>query len=114
MNGDRVSVAHQHIAACVNTELRKIGRRRIRLLDIGCGDCTLMRLLEAKLPKLKPGLELELHGFDVSDARVQAAEYRPAHRNAKFIRSSDPWPYDCGYFDIAVSNQVLEHVHDHE
>lgn len=116
-----MSIARHHVCACVNTEVRRFARRPLRILDAGCGDGSLILLLQ------QLG-DVEVYGFDVDDARVQSKDFfagtlsklRAGAPHVDWsarlaqVRSSDPWPFEDGFFDIAVSNQVLEHVHDPE
>nr|WP_322867279.1 methyltransferase domain-containing protein [Aquicoccus sp. G2-2]MEA1114608.1 methyltransferase domain-containing protein [Aquicoccus sp. G2-2] len=80
------------------------------------------------LPILFPSIEFEIHGFDVSDHGVQPQGYFAktiAHlsqsmpgtdwaKRLQLISERDPWPYADASLTAVVSNQVLEHVHDHD
>ncbi|HLF99953.1 MAG TPA: methyltransferase domain-containing protein [Acidimicrobiia bacterium] len=121
------SVMHEHLLAVAVTEMLRGARSGpVSVLDAGCGDGTLVGLLQGQVPRLVPGVEIETHGFDVHDSDVQ----RPGFLNAAvqrltttvpegswidrlhLISASDPWPFDADQFDIVVSNQVGEHVHN--
>ena len=87
-----------------------------------------MVYLMESLPLLNPTLTYEVYGFDVNDHGVQVQGYFEESirfltarlpdilwaEKLSLITSSDPWPYPDRQFDIIVSNQVLEHVHDHD
>lgn len=122
------NITHQHILACLNTKVADIAQsKKICILDVGCGNGELIAYLSDCLPLLNPGLEFEFHGLDVTDSNVQAdgffevtvrmlIERQPDvdwRSRLSLITSTSPWPYDDGYFDIVMSNQVLEHVADH-
>lgn len=99
----------------------------IRILDVGCGNCELISYLEAYVPMFNKDPGIEVYGFDVTDSKVQFSDYfdkafqmltsRHNHINwetrLRIIKSIDAWPFDDEFFDIVVSNQVVEHVHDH-
>jgi SAM-dependent methyltransferase len=99
----------------------------IRILDVGCGNCELISYLEAYVPDFNKDLDIEVYGFDVTDSKVQFKDYfdkafqmltnRHSHINwetrLRIIKSEDTWPFDDNFFDIVLSNQVVEHVHDH-
>jgi SAM-dependent methyltransferase len=122
------SVTHSHLLSIVNTEAGRAPHGRLRLLDVGCGRGEFLMYLMRNLPLLRPSLELECYGFDVSDSGmmlpgfVQQVIAELSCANAKvdwskrisLIRSTDPWPYPDDFFDVIVSNQVIEHVDDHE
>ncbi len=125
----RTSITQHHICAVVNTEMD--GSRRespVRVLDVGCGNGSLIAFLQSQLPGLGGRTDIELYGFDVGDSRIQAPTYfdeairflgdmHPEidwNKRLSLIGSSDPWPYRDGYFDFVVSNHVMEHVHDHD
>ncbi len=125
---DAKSVTHKHLLSIINT--RAIAPSKdtpIRILDVGCGNCELISYLETYVPLFKKNLDIEVYGFDVTDSKVQFNDYFDkafqtlTHRHShidwetrlKIIRSTDAWPFDDEFFDIVVSNQVVEHVHDH-
>lgn len=122
------NITHQHILACVNTKVATLPySKKVRVLDVGCGDGQLIAFLSDCLPLLNPELEFEFYGLDVTDSSVQASGFFEStiqmllerhpdiawRSRLSLITSSSPWPYDEGYFDIVMSNQVLEHVADH-
>lgn len=125
------SITHAHILACANTELRRqhpSGDAPLRVLDAGCGNGQLLAYLFASLADLNPRWTLELYGYDVNDHGVQApgflfdcverlSDFYPMvdwQSRVRQIGFDDPWPFDDDYFDLIVSNQVLEHVNDHD
>jgi SAM-dependent methyltransferase len=87
-----------------------------------------MALLFQGLRARRPGLEVDLRGFDVTDPGVQKPNFFAATRELlerqipsvdwaarlELIAAKDRWPYPDGSFDWVISNQVLEHVEDHE
>jgi SAM-dependent methyltransferase len=101
--------------------------RPIRILDVGCGDGYLIGFLQQELPKLLPGVALELHGVEVSDSRVQKSDFFqptirslaaqhpavPWNERLSLLHSERAWPFADETFDFVISNQVLEHVRDH-
>ena len=124
------SITHAHLLACVNSLLAVAptpATRAVRILDAGCGNGKFISYLYACLAQLRPDLRIEFFGFDVVDHGVQATgfiertvaglsetlpdvDWSSAIRT---IRATDDWPFDNDFFDVVVSNQVLEHVHDH-
>lgn len=123
------SQTHEHLLSIVHTETQRFeAGRRVRLLDVGCGNGHLIAYLMENLPLLNPTLTYDLYGFDVNDHGVQTQGYFEEsirfltarfpgtlwEEKLSLISSSAPWPYPDHQFDIIVSNQVLEHVHNHE
>lgn len=117
------SLTHDHLLAAALTETAHLDRPMI--LDVGCGAGGLLRRLaegfaEARRP-------VDLFGFDVTGAdsshyddfpaatvRMLDAEApgAPWGERVRLAPVDAPWPVDDAAFDVAVSNQVLEHVTD--
>lgn len=125
------SITHEHILAVILTELAARGTQEgaLRILDAGCGNGRLLEYLATNLALVHPELSVELHGYDVGDHGVQTAVTyfgdtvqrltgqipgTPWADRLHLISQDDRWPFPDGYFDVVVSNQVLEHVHDHD
>jgi len=119
------SLTHQHLFAIANTLIENTDRT-IKILDAGCGDGKLMAFLHYQFSMLYPKSVFEIHGFDVDDCSVQEQGFLSKTKN--FLEETIPnvawqsrihqittdqsWPFDEGSFDMIISNQVLEHVHD--
>lgn len=123
------SITHEHLLSVINTEARRLlGIKGLRILDAGCGDGTFLSYLMRTLPLFLPDISIEAYGFDVFGHGVQEEGFLE-----KAIRSlsvqvpntdwreritsiflQDGWPYEDEYFDFIISNQVIEHVNDHE
>lgn len=123
-----ISITHRHIISIVNTLIReKFKKRHIRILDAGFGQAKLLKFLHEFLPKFNPDITFEVFGYDISDHGVQDnGFYQKAietlkmdfpnldwEERLKLITSDSKWPFEAGYFDIVISNQVLEHVWNH-
>lgn len=119
------SITHQHILSVINTECQRLGNRDvIRILDAGCGDGVLLAYLHQALRQLRPEFVFDLYGFDVSDSGIQRQGFLDAARDTlsnvapqedwtgklSLLTTNECWSCDDGYYDIIVSNQVLEHV----
>lgn len=120
-------LAHQHLFSALNTLIkRKTTKPPIRVLDIGCGDASLMSYLQRAFTDHQPDCRAEIYGFDISEQGYRHPEQmrnairllRDRHPGIDWSRrvgswcARDEWQYDDGFFDLAVSNHVLEHVPD--
>ena len=123
------SIMHEHLCAVIFTELAgrpKTGR--VRLLDAGCGNGALLAYLHTAFAAVAPDIELVAHGLDVLDHGVQPEGFfdRTRERLAELhpeldwphrlhtASTASAWPLGDESFDILVSNQVGEHVEDHD
>jgi ubiquinone/menaquinone biosynthesis C-methylase UbiE len=119
------------MCAVVETKLRERPQpvaETIRIVDMGCGSGRLMGLLQMRLAKEFPSLHFEIYGFDVMESKVQPESF--FHDCLDFLSSVDPkidwlkrvsvisvaeqWPFADSSVDFVLSNQVLEHVNDHQ
>ena len=79
--------------------IQQQGNNKLRILDIGCGNCKL-------LEKLK-GLGHDVYGIDLSALRV--LKNRQKLKNIVFAYAEDI-PFEDDFFDIVIAQEVLEHV----
>ena len=107
---------HRHILEIIRAE----GGRAPRLLDMGCGTGKILALISTHFP------QADCYGYDVNDSGVQPDGYMQETlsrlqsarvdidwgRRISVISSRQAWPYDDGFFDLIVSDQVIEHVTD--
>lgn len=94
---------------------------------MGCGSGRLMQTLHQYLP-LALGRPVEIYGFEVKHhgaRRRDWVENTVAHLRQTYpdvdwneqlrcVTLEDPWPFAPMVFDVIVSSQVLEHVHNHD
>jgi SAM-dependent methyltransferase len=103
-------------------------RDEIRILDMGCGKGHFLAYAANVLPTLHPEVKFEFYGYDVREHGARSADYlatlleylnseAPSESWAEriaVISSEDSLPYEDGFFDYVTSNQVFEHVKNHE
>lgn len=85
---------------------------RIRVLDLGCGrGATVLSLLRQGFDAY--GVEVDKGPVDKGRA-VFAAEGFSADERLRVFDASRPggWPFETDWFDLVISNQVVEHVAD--
>jgi 2-polyprenyl-3-methyl-5-hydroxy-6-metoxy-1,4-benzoquinol methylase len=85
--------------------IRIVGEERFgaarRLLEVGCGSGVISSALHQASTR-----KLEIHAVDVADNRIDTSGYT-------FKRvTGTTLPYPSAYFDIVVTNHVVEHVGD--
>ncbi len=124
------SITHVHLYAIINTIVKykftPAGITLIRILDVGCGNGILLSTLVRELPLKNSGLTFEFYGLEVYDSHIQEQGFFrktvsflesvcPSINwgsNIRLIASKDQWPFEDNFFDIILSNQVMEHVFD--
>ena len=75
-----------------------------RILDVGCGKGYLLYEFTRLLPSC------EVTGIDISDYALQNAKLEVADR-LMVHRAQDPFPFEDGQFDLAVSFNTLHNLH---
>lgn len=110
-------VARMASAALIN--IHDAGPKRpLRVLEAGVGNGQLLAHLlnnrEICGDRLRP---VELWGFDIADITPAVKRLEQLHPKTPWSQrirqsSSDRWPFDDAYFDLVLSNQVIEHVAD--
>lgn len=77
-----------------------------RVLDLGCGSGYGSHRIA--------GVAREVQGVDIAADAVAYARQKFHHPNLNFqqIVAGQPVPFADGYFDVVLSFQVIEHVHD--
>ena len=120
-------VSQRHLALVLAAELRRIKSQEVHILDMGCGDGSMLAHLAEFLPSVAPDRSFELYGFEVGDIGWRgegfveetlhylqdAVPQYPWTGRVTVFSAVDEWPYEASTFDLIVSNQVLEHVQDH-
>ena len=124
------SITHLHLLSILVTEInkKKLNDGLVRILDAGCGNGHLSSFLHLNLTALFPNLDFEIYGYDIADHGVQAKDFFqntvswciencpdvPWEDRLKLITHDQNWPFGNNFFDYVLSNQVLEHVWDHQ
>ena len=129
---ESISITHRHALAVINTfivnEQILRDKKIIKVLDAGCGDGKMLYFLHKFLPLFNPDKKFAIYGYDVIDHGVQVEGYVEKtfdflfendnsinwNERIRMISADNAWPFESNSFDIIVSNQVLEHVWDHD
>jgi len=121
------SITHLHLLAIVLTELGRFEREPvIRILDLGCGNGHLMGYLHEMLTSRYPEKRFEIWGHDVEEYNghgpdLLATTLAHLHQHhpdvpwegfVRVISATGPWPYPDGFFQVILTNQVMEHVEE--
>ena len=84
------------------------GKTHLRILDIGLGSGKDLINIRQKCLQANPALKLELFGLEYYMPNVAAARQQGIQVfNANV--ETDTFPFGDGFFDIVLSNQILEH-----
>ncbi len=91
---------------CAQWAIDRSNSSQVRVLDYGCGDGKIVKLLIAK--------EIESFGCDVfyDGSNYSEIEQDSLFGTAILAMNEGKIPFEDNYFDLIVSNQVIEHVED--
>ena len=84
---------------------RKVEKKKVRFLDVGCGQGDVLVRVEKELPGFF------LYGVDLSSSQVKVARKRIKKAKLK-TASAEKLPYQDNYFDLVFINALLHHVDD--
>ena len=85
------------------------GRSNLRILDIGLGSGTDLLNIQKRCASVYPDLKVELYGFECYPPNVERARQHGIHVVPGNVEN-ERFPFDDGFFDIIVANQILEHT----
>ena len=85
------------------------GKKHLRILDIGLGSGKDLINIRQKCAEAFPDLKLELYGFECYPPNVEAARKEGIEVFPGNVETQK-FPFEDQFFDIVVSNQILEHT----
>ena len=93
---------------------RDLGKKKYAILDVGCGDGDMLRVI-ARYFRQKE-VDLDLTGMDISEQALGIARKRSAEfRNIKFIQEDiNRMPTDSAQYDVVICSLTLHHFDDEQ
>lgn len=82
-------------------------RKNDRVLDVGCN-------AGETLNRLAKEFGIRGFGIDISDKTIDIAQKHNTFNNQYTVGSADKLPYEDNYFDVVISQDVLEHLENPE
>jgi SAM-dependent methyltransferase len=96
---------YKALAEAVAEYVREREGRQLALLDVGVGSGRSMRYIEGE----NVADLIDFHGFDLKQARLKSV-YAPQRWRLFQGDIQRGTPFESGYFDIVLCEQVLEHL----
>jgi len=91
---------------CHELELLLSQQKIIRILDVGCGNGTLLRMLKKKFP------QHIFYGADISDVAINSNKKKYLGINWSTIDCNEKIYFKSLFFDIVIAGEVIEHLYD--
>jgi SAM-dependent methyltransferase len=119
---------YQHLLSIINTEsYRHSTHQEVKILDVGCGNGQLIAYLTKNLPCVQPNINWKVYGLDVVNHGVQKKGFMDEtienlsknfseidwHERLTLMYDDEKWQYPDNFFDVIISNQVVEQVKNH-
>jgi len=123
-----------HLVNCIISSIRQKRNlpNHVRVLEVGCGSGTFLLYMIDMLSKTFPKIAFDFYAFDIQESELtfQDDESKESHlsrlhltlntkyknnnweKKVRIIKPSDDWHEQLEFFDLIISNQVLEHVMD--
>ena len=123
-----------HLTNCIISSIRQNPNLpgQMRVLEVGCGSGTFLLYMIDILSKTFPQIAFDFYAFDVQESELtfKDEELNRSHlfrlhstlkrkynnhdweTKIKILNPSDDWHEQLEFFDLIISNQVLEHVVD--
>jgi len=111
---DQINVGDDHYNVLSDEVVRRLGEKNlsntINILDAGCGNGYLLKMLQNKLSRIDNSNNIYFSGFDISDEMVKES----IKRNPTVSHSVYALPdtdYNDKNFDYIACGEVLEHLY---
>lgn len=106
--------SREHIAFHVPEQLPEMLKKvlenskdkKIRILDIGCGECNQLIQL------IKKGVNAEFYGIDLSEKKIERAKKITKGKINLSVGDATETSFKNNYFDLVICTQLIEHVDD--
>lgn len=94
------------IPPILSEALKKLENKKIRILDIGCGECNILTQL------IKKGINADYYGIDISKEKIERAKRITKGKIKLFAKNCNNTSFKNDYFDLIICTQLIEHVDD--
>jgi len=133
-NFRNITLNDTHLVNCIISSIRQKHnlRNHLKVLEVGCGSGTFLLYMIDMLSKTFPKITFDFYAFDIQESELtfKDDESKEPHlsrlhstlkrkyknnnweKKIRIINPSDDWHEQLEFFDLIISNQVLEHVAD--